>query len=154
VLYDPVIRIPLMIFEPGRKTRRDVHVPTSAVDILPTMLHLTGQPSASWTEGVVLPPFSGSYPGENRSVYALEARKSGKYAPLRRATATLRKGQYKLMYFFGYEELGAEGERVELYDIENDPEEANDLYATKRETAGELFNELKAKLAEVNEPYL
>jgi hypothetical protein len=117
------------------------------------MLHLTGQPSASWTEGVVLPPFSDSYPGENRSVYALEARKSGKYAPLRTATTTLRKGQYKLLYFFGYEEL-AGGERVELYDIENDPEEVNDLSATKRETAGELLNELKAKLAEVNEPYL
>jgi arylsulfatase A-like enzyme len=143
-----------MIFEPGRKTRTDVHVPTSAVDILPTLLHITGQPSASWTEGVVLPPFSDSYPDENRSVYALEARKSGKYAPLRIATTTLIKGQYKLMNFFGYEELGSEGERVELYDIESDPEEINDLYNTKRETTAELLNDLKTKLAEVNEPYL
>lgn len=154
VLYEPVIRIPLMIFEPGQMKRKDVHVPTSAVDLLPTLLKVTGQPSASWTEGVVLPPFSDSYPDENRSIYALEARKSGKYAPLRIATTTLIKGQYKLMYFFGYEELGSEGERVELYDIESDPEEINNLYNTKRETATELLNDLKTKLSEVNEPYI
>ena len=70
------------------------------------------------------------------------------------ATTALIKGQYKLMYFFGYEELGGIGsERIELYDIENDPEELNDLYTTKRETSAELLNELKAKIAEVNEPY-
>ena len=151
VLYEPVIRIPLMVFEPGRKTRTDVHVPTSAIDILPTLLHVTGQRSAIWTEGVVLPPFSDSRP--DRNVYALEARKSGKHAPLKVATTTLIKGQYKLMYFFGYEELGVEGERFELYDFENDPEEVNNLYSTKRETASELLNELKIKLAEVNKPY-
>lgn len=154
VLYDPVIRIPLMIFEPGRKTRTDVHVPTSAIDILPTLLHLTGQPPAPWAEGIMLPPFSDLHPGEDRSVYSLEARKSGKYAPLRVATTALIKGEYKLMYFSGYEELGSKGERVELYDIRNDPEEMNNLFNTKKETAAELLNDLKTKLAEVNEPYL
>ena len=58
------------------------------------------------------------------------------------------------MYFFGYEELGGiESERIEMYDLKNDHEELNDLYTTKRETSAELLNELKAKIAEVNEPY-
>ena len=154
VLYEPVIHIPLMIFEPGRKTRTDVHATTSAIDILPTLLHITGQQRAGWAEGVVLPPFSGSYPGEGRNIYALEARKNRKHATLSIATTTLIKGQYKLMYFIGYEQLGDGGERIELYDIENDPEEMNDLYQSKKEIASELFNELKMKLAEVNKPYL
>jgi arylsulfatase A-like enzyme len=153
VLYEPVIRIPLMIFEPGQKTRKDVHVPTSAVDILPTLLYLTGQKPASWANGVVLPPFSDSYQEGNRSVFALEARKSGKHVPLRIATVTLIKGQYKLLYFFGYEELAGE-ERVEFYDLKNDPEELNNLYSMKKETANEMLNELKAKLADADEPYL
>ena len=153
VLYEPVIRIPLMIFEPGRKTRADVHWPTSAVDLLPTLLHVTGQKQADWTEGIVLPPFSDSHPDSGRNVYVLEAKKNKKYAPLSLATATLVKGQYKLMYFFGYDELGGE-ERIELYDLERDPEEMNDLHVSKRETSGEILNELKTKLAEVNEPYL
>ena len=41
----------------------------------------------------------------------------------------------------------------ELYDLKNDPEELNDLSASKRETAAELLNEIKQKLTEVNEPY-
>ena len=49
---------------------------------------------------------------------------------------------------------GAGSERIELYDLENDPEELNNLFKTKRETANELFDELKAKLTEVNKPYL
>jgi arylsulfatase A-like enzyme len=151
VLYEPVVRIPLLVFEPGRKMRTDVYEPTSAVDILPTLLHVTGQQPATWAEGNVLPPFSDSQ--SDRNIYALEARKNEKYAPLKVATTTMRKGQYKLMYFSGYKELGSGEERIELYDLENDPEEMNDLYSSKRDTSIELISELKAKLTEVNEPY-
>jgi arylsulfatase A-like enzyme len=143
-----------MIFEPGRKTRLDVHASTSAIDVLPTLLHVTGHPDVDWTEGVVLPPYARVPSGNDRNIYALDAKKNNQYAPLRTATTTLRKGQYKLTYFFGYEELGVERERVELYDIENDPEEIRDIYNTKRETAAEMLNDIKTKLAEVNEPYL
>jgi len=153
VLYEPVIRVPLMIFEPRRKTRTDIYAPTSAIDLLPTLLHVTGQQKASWAEGTVLPPYSDSYPAE-RNIYAVESRKNGKHAPLNIATAAIFKGQYKLTYFWGYEELGDGGDRIELYDIENDPEEVYDLSKSKKATASELLNELTAKLTEVNEPYL
>ncbi|MDK1027700.1 MAG: sulfatase-like hydrolase/transferase [Anaerolineae bacterium] len=153
LLYEPVIRIPLMIFEPGRKTRLDIHTSTSAVDLLPTLLHVTDQQPVNWTEGRVLPPFSNATRKPSRNIYVLEARNNSKYAPFTEATTVLVKGNYKLMYFFGYEELGSEGERIELYDLGKDPEELNDLSLIKRETTAELLNELKGKLAEVNEPY-
>jgi arylsulfatase A-like enzyme len=152
LLYQPVIRVPLMIFEPGRTTRTDIYANTSAVDVLPTLLHVTGQQPADWTEGTVLPPF-GPEANAERNVYVLQAKSNKQYDPISVATATLVKDRYKLHYFFGYEELGGE-ERIELYDIGNDPEEMNNLYSSKRETANELLNELKRKLAEVNEPYL
>jgi len=63
------------------------------------------------------------------------------------------KEDYKLQYFFGYDELGTDGERIELYDLKNDPEELNNLSSTKPETRDELLNEVRQKLAEVNEPY-
>ena len=152
VLYEPVIRIPLMIFEPGRKTRSDVHMPTSAVDLLPTLLHVTGHEQPDWSEGIVLPPFSDSNLDTDRNIYVSESKKNKKNAPLSVATVTLIKGQYKLMYFYGYDELRGE-ERIELYDLERDPEEMSDLYVANSETAKELLYELKTKLAEVNEPY-
>lgn len=152
VLYEPVVRVPLLIFEPGRKSRTDIYTTTSAVDILPTLMHVTGQPSADWTEGVVLPPFAPEQEND-RSVYVIQAEKSEQLGPLTVATVSIRKGDYKLMYFFGYEELGTEGERIELYNIKDDPEELNNLYAIEKEISAELLKELKAKLEEVNTPY-
>jgi len=155
VLYEPLIRIPLMIFEPGRSTRMDVHAQTSAIDVLPTLLHVTGQSQVDWTEGETLPPYGQIAPDSDRSIYVLEASGSEKYSPLTNASVALIKGSYKLMYFFGYDQLGGpRSERIELYDVKNDSEELNDLSSAKRETASELLNELKQKLSEMNELYL
>ena len=153
LLYQPVVRIPLMIFEPGRTSRHDVHALTSAVDVLPTLLHVTGEAPVDWTEGQVLPPFSSNDPGTDRLIYTLNAKNSFPDAPLRRATAMLVSGRYKLTYFFGYPELGEGIERVELYDIEADPEELNDLYAQEKQVGADLLDQLKAKLKEVDQPY-
>jgi arylsulfatase A-like enzyme len=154
VLYEAVIRVPLMIFEPGQTSRTDIYENTSAVDLLPTLLHVTGEQPAGWTEGTVLPPFALEAPDPERSVYVMQPERSEQYGPLTVATFSLRKGDYKLLYFYGYKELGDAGERVELYNLRNDPEELNDLYNVKKEIGQELLNELKAKLKEVNAPYL
>jgi len=153
VLYDPVVRVPLMIFEPGRKSRLDVYENTSAVDVLPTMLHLTAQKPVNWTEGVVLPPYTTEQYGEDRSVYVVHADKNEQFRPLTVATLSIRKGDYKLMYFFGYKELGAGGERIELYNIQEDPDELNDLFDLEKEIGLKLLNELREKLQDVNLPY-
>ena len=154
VLYEPVVRVPLLIFEPGRKSRTEVYANTSAVDVLPTLLHVTEQEPADWTEGVVLPPFGGQESNPERNVYVVQAEKSEQFSLLTIATLSTRKGDYKLMYFFGYEELGDGGERIELYNIKDDPEELNDLYETEKGIGQELLHELKAKLEEMNAPYL
>lgn len=154
LLYQPVVRIPLLIFEPGRRSRTDIHSLTSAVDVLPTLLHLTGENPADWTEGTVLPPFALVDPSPDRSICSLHAKENDPDAAITHATAMLVKGRHKLMYFFGYEELGEGVERVELYDVESDPEELNDLYTTQKETGVILLDELKEKLREVNQPYL
>ena len=154
VLYEPVVRVPLLIFEPGRESRTDIFANTSAVDVLPTLLHVTGQRPADWTEGIVLSPFDGEASNPERNVYVVQAEKSEQFGPLTIATLSIRKGDYKLMYFFGYDELGTDGERIELYNIKDDPEELTDLYETEKEISQELLNELKAKLKEVNAPYL
>ena len=153
VLYEPVIRVPLLIFEPGRKTRMDIYSRTSAIDVLPTLLHVTNQNPANWSEGIVLPPYN-PMKEPNRNMYVVQSRKNRATSPLTTATIALLKEQYKLTYFFGYPELGPDGERIELYDLENDPEELNDLSSSKPDTTSELLNEIKKKLAEVNEPYL
>jgi hypothetical protein len=66
---------------------------------------------------------------------------------------TLIRGSYKMMCYVGYAELEG-GEYVELYDIDADPEEMNELSLTKPGLANEMLQTIKAKLAEVNKPYL
>jgi hypothetical protein len=150
-LYEPVIRIPLVIFEPGREVRMDIHVPTSAADVLPTLAHVTGRPLPDWTEGVVLPPFAEANP--NRSIYVVRAAKNNPSAPLTRASTALVRGRHKLLYFLGYPEKGIQ-ELVKLYDLEADPEEMTDLSALHSDVAREMLVELKSRIGEKNQPYL
>ena len=153
VLYQPVIRVPLMIFEPGQTRGRDIHEYTSAVDLLPTLTHLTQQPFPHWTEGVVLPPFNGSSQMPDRNIYVVQAIENPPDEPFSQASVTLIREPYKLHYYFGYPELNG-GELAKLFDIKSDPEEMLDLYSSKKGIAMELLNELKTKLKEVNAPYL
>ena len=73
--------------------------------------------------------------------------------PLTKASVMLVKGRYKLTYYFGYAELESGKKRMELYDLDADPEELNDLYVTQPKLGKELLDELKSKLVEVNKPY-
>lgn len=150
-MYQPVVRVPLLIFEPGRKTAAHIHTPTSAVDLLPTLLHVTGQKAADWTEGLILPPYAEPTPG--RSVYAVKASKNGQFDPLEHASVALVKDNHKLIYYFGYQERGVD-ELVQLYDIQADPEEMTDLSTSQKNVSTQMLDELKTKLAEVNKPYI
>ena len=151
-LFQPVIRVPLLIFEPGRTRRLDIRTPTSAVDILPTLLHITDSPPAEWTEGVVLPPHAEARTSDG-SIFAVEAADNDARKPLTKATIAMVKGHYKLIYYMGYEALPG-GERLELYNIQNDPEELHDLYSREPALREEVLGILEARLAEVNAPYL
>jgi len=153
VLYQPVVRVPLMIFEPGRTEGMDIYDHTSAIDVLPTLIHVTREQAPDWTEGVILPPFAPAKEMPDRNVYALRATKNGKYNPFTIASTVMVRGDFKLHYYFGYPQTPGDG-LVKLYDIKSDPEEMTDLAMFKRETTAELLNELKTKLKQVDEPYL
>jgi len=153
VLYQPVIHIPLVILEPGQTKRQDIFTPTSAVDVLPTLLKITGQEIPGWAEGTVLPPFADTAPNPERNLYALEATNSEAHGVLNPATAMLVKDRYKLTYYFGYGQLKKTGPLFELYDLENDPEELNNIHDVNSEISQELQNEMLAKIEEVDKPY-
>lgn len=151
-LYQPVVRIPLMIFEPGRETGEDVYEYTSAIDLVPTLTHLSGEKIPDWSEGTLLPPFGDPAQLRQRNIYVMRANHNDQYAPLTIASTMLVKDEYKIHYYFGYPEVPPEGV-VRLFNTEADPEEMNDLAQTKPETMSELLHELQAKLKEVDEPY-
>lgn len=142
VLYEPVIHVPLLIAGPGQTRREDVYTPTSAIDMVPTLLHLAGQPIPAWCEGDVLPTLGGT-PSDDRPIFIVDSKASFKQGPLTAGTVAMIQGRYKLIYYFGYEDFD---EVYELYDLENDPEELNDLYATETSVAEAMRQTLLAEL--------
>ncbi|HTP01651.1 MAG TPA: sulfatase-like hydrolase/transferase [Anaerolineales bacterium] len=152
-LYQPLVRIPLMIFEPGGRVGMDIHAPTSAIDLLPTLAHITGHSIPDWAEGAILPPYAASGSDPDRPIYAVKAAANDPSTALTHASTMLVRGRHKLLYYFGYPSQGVD-ELVKLYNVQADPEEMFDLSGIRRDLAGELLNELKSKLAEANGPYV
>jgi arylsulfatase A-like enzyme len=152
LLHQPVLRIPLLIFEPGQEKKRDIYANTSAVDLLPTLLHISGNPIPSWVEGEVLPPYRSSNPGD-RNIFALEAKNNNPIRPLSTASAMILNGEYKLIYYDGYSKLRGRDYLVELYNVNNDPEELDDLSTSHPGIASDLLAELLTRLEAADEPY-
>jgi choline-sulfatase len=150
-LYEPIIRVPFLMSAPGQTQRQDIFSLTSCVDILPTLLHLTGNGIPDWCEGQILPGFGDKEDTSGRSIFALEAKENPMQAPLEKATLALIKGQHKLVHYFGYEKHPHD---YEFYDLESDPEELEDLYPTMAPVIGAMQDELIAKLTQVNRPFV
>lgn len=149
-LWDPVVRVPLLISLPGQQARQDIYDPTNCVDLLPTLLSLTGNDVPDWCEGSELPGVTETDTRDERSIYAMEAKSNLKYEPIENATVTLRQGQYKLTYYGNYSKYSKE---YELYDMLNDPEELEDLYDSGLAVASELSDQLAETLQQVNREY-
>jgi arylsulfatase A-like enzyme len=147
-LFEPIIRIPLLISRPGLRTRQDVYSPTSCVDILPTLLHVTGQKVPPWCEGQILPFSAGKVPGADRAIYAVEAKENNKIGPLKKATIAMIKGEYKLVHYLGYENYH---DNYELYNLGEDPEELENLDPSGSAMATHLQEELISKIKEIND---
>jgi arylsulfatase A-like enzyme len=145
-LYEPLLHIPLIISRPGITERQDILEPTSAVDIFPTLLSLTGQTIPEWCEGRTLPSFPGALQEPGRSIFAVEAKENAQYTPLQKVSLAMVKGRYKLVYYLGYEDFS---DIYEMYDLQDDPEELSDIYPTSP-LAPKLRAELQSKLSDVN----
>lgn len=150
-LYEPIIRVPLLISIPNQTSRHDIYSPTSCVDLLPTLLNLTGRLIPEWCEGQVLPPFSQQVDRSDRSLFVVEAKENAKMQPLQKATFAMIKGDYKLIYYRGYEGYD---NVFELYNLRQDPEELEDIFRTRTEIASELKRELLAKIEEKDKIFL
>jgi arylsulfatase A-like enzyme len=137
-----------LIFPPGQQERIDIHESTSAVDILPTLMQVAGKGAEipGWAEGRPLPPFGPPQP--SREVFPLEADGTEQNAPMDFGSVQMIRHPYKLHYYFGYPRLKG-AERIELYNLEDDPGEVEDLAGVQPELAAELLQVLKARVAQV-----
>ena len=152
-MYDGVTHVPLMVWKPGQQERVDVHQRTSAVDLVPTLLYLTGRPTPDLCEGTVLPTFSDAADQSDRSIFALEAKLNNSFAPLTVGTTAFYHGPHKLIHYMGYENSPSDEGYYELFDLANDPEELENLIDSDKTAARDMKEQLAQKIDEVNQPF-
>jgi hypothetical protein len=148
LIFEPLIRVPLIISAPGQRQRQDVHTLTSNVDIMPSLLNIAGIPIPDLCEGQSLPGLGGDT-SASRDVFVVEAKANPAYEPLHKTTVALIRDQYKLSHYLGYKSYK---DVYEFYDLANDPEELQNLYPD-HPAARELQAELDMQLALVNRRY-
>ena len=142
LMYEPSIRVPLLARFPARfragivDTRRMV----LNVDVAPTLLELAGVPAPLWMQGRSFVPLLEGRDAPWRDAFFYEFFEypaehcAGKHRGVRTA-------RWKLIHFW------EQPEEWELYDLQNDPEETNNL-AGRREHAARV-RELRTKMEEL-----
>lgn len=149
LMYEPLLRTPLLVHAPKQTARSDVNIPTSNVDILPTILAIAGKEIPEIVDGRVLPGF-GSTDGKDRSIFSMAAWQNSAFLPITKAAFAMLKSAYKLIVYLGY---GGSDGLYELYDIDNDPEELQELSKAIPSVFERLKEEFFVRLAEANRPF-
>jgi arylsulfatase A-like enzyme len=149
IMYEPAIKIPLLISAPGQSESREVFAPSNNVDLLPTLLSIADKEIPAVLDGQVLPGFGGDE-NEERAIFSLFAAENSVFLPLKKAAISMRKGPYKLIAYFGYPGYD---DVYELYNLESDPEEVRDLTTDEPAIFARMEEELLDSLAEANRPY-
>lgn len=128
-IYEVLVRVPLMIRVPSVLPRQ-VDQPVTQLDIAPTLLDLMGVATPGDYMGQSLVPF---LRGQN-------ARLRRPIAADQRVVRALYVGRYKVMH---YRPIGA----VELYDLDQDPTESNNLFGQLGGEDEQMFQALRGFFA-------
>jgi arylsulfatase A-like enzyme len=120
--YDESLRVPLMIRLPGQSTPRGVvnDAMVLNIDHAPTILDLAGAAPLPEAQGLSLRPLlGGEAPPQWRDSFLYEYFKEGNFAAP--TVLAVRTKTHKLITYPGHEEW------TELFDLQNDPYETNNL---------------------------
>jgi len=137
-IYEGALRVPLVLRVPGAQgAPRQLDLPVSLIDIVPTVLSLAGAEVPKEVQGVDLSPWIAGQGagGGARSLYA------------ETVTPTRYYGASSLLAIIADGWKYIETTRPELYDLRNDPAEAVNLFARERARADALGRTLAAVLA-------
>lgn len=125
-LYNHSIRVPSIFAGPGIPEGKTVDALTYLYDVFPTVCELTDVACPRTVEGRSLVPLmEGSVARVRETVFAA-------YRDIQR---TISDGDWKLIRYYVSEETGAGTNRIQLFNLKEDPGETTDLSAVPAHTA-------------------
>ena len=132
--YEGSVRVPLVMTGPGISPAQRHANLVSLIDLCPTFLEMAGLPPREGLDGESLLPLAAGRTTDSRNAaYACFTGTS-----LNTSGYMLRKGRWKYVVYVGYPS--------QLFDMEADPGELNDLCAQQSDAAGRLDAELRAMI--------
>jgi arylsulfatase A-like enzyme len=141
LMYEPSIRVPMMIRCPGRihsgVVRKEMVL---NLDIAPTLLDLAGLPVPPHMQGRSLLPLAEGKPVDWRKDWLYEYYEYPGFENVRPCRG-VRTERWKYIHFF------LEPEEFELYDLQSDPEEKTNLYG--KQGYEEIARHLRDRLTEL-----
>ena len=143
LLFEPLIHIPLVVSAPGQFERHDVDTPTSSVDILPTICHITKNEIPDWSEGRLLPTLGGESDPE-RAVFSFSAPQNSSFGNITQYSISMVYKNNKLIKY-----NHPKYSKYEFYDLANDPQEKLDLSDSLPEIGIEMVKELDKLLPSI-----
>ena len=134
-LYDELLRVPLIVFQPDRLAPRRVAEAVSTLDLLPTFREAAGGTPNPSDEGVSLyKSIEGPPPGEPRTFFPMRFTESA-VKPLARKGVV--RGRFKYI-------LSLPAQEEELYDLEADPGEQTNVAGKHPQVVADLRGRLEA----------
>jgi arylsulfatase A-like enzyme len=151
--FEPGVHIPLLISAPSQTSRRDFYTNTNSVDLLPTLLHISGLDIPNWCEGEILPGYK-IETDHQRITFSMDLKHSSAFGYLSPITLAMYQGDYKIIHYKGY---GREGDAFhdglfELYNLKEDPEEMNNLIEEEKVIAKKMQDNLLEAYNRANGP--
>ena len=146
-LYETLLRVPLILSLPGviPAGRRD-SAPVQLVDVMPTILEIAGLSGESW------PPMEGSSllagsPPESRPVFAEYMRPFEQRLLFRQTNPqfdfTIHDRRLKSIQVGALKLIASDRGDVELYDVQRDPAETENLAERRGDLVSELLEQLE-----------
>jgi arylsulfatase A-like enzyme len=150
LMYEPSIRVPMMLHFPGKvKAGSTNEEMVLNLDMAPTLLEIAGFSVPAEMQGKsFLPLAEGKQDLQWRKDWLYEFYEYPGFENVRPSRG-VRTDRYKLIHFF------LEPEEWELYDLQTDPDETNNLYGKpgSEEITKHLKERLQALRAETNDTY-
>lgn len=138
-LYNPIIRIPLIIHLPDHNDRKLIRVNAEQVDIAPTILDILGFDIPQWMDGKSLRQAMESRTIIYKPIFSMNSRFNKKNGKSEMSAAAVIHEGHKLIYY-------PEHNRSELYNLCADPAELHDISVTENNRTIFLKNLIKATI--------
>jgi len=144
-LYQEIVNIPLIIKLPENKGGRIINDVTEQIDITATLADLADIPVPAWMEGESLIPLMNGEISTSGPAFSMSfERNPGRGNKIEKGAVAVTEEQYKLIHYL-------ERDESLLFNLDNDPEERDNLIDEELEIGSHLLKVIKDSLKKANE---